>query len=224
MLGPVEMFTCKFQDGKDMSDLDKVTAKFNKWADKHDHGYSAWVITPQFRALEDGFDVGWIGSWPDGNAMGKGIDTWMADPDQSVSAEFDSVVDCSNSHVLMSSLALSAPEGPPNDGLVMFSSCTVDEDSNHEAAIAAHRKAGKAMRDKGMQMNAWIFYPSLGPGKMDFDYYLVSSFKNYAALGKGFEVYNNGGGWMERQKALDGVVSCDVPRVYDSKRIRAGRM
>ena len=30
MLGPVEMFTCKFQDGKDMSDLDKVTAKFNK--------------------------------------------------------------------------------------------------------------------------------------------------------------------------------------------------
>ncbi len=221
-LMPVEMWTCDFQDGKNMADLDKVNQKFKKWSEKHEPTYSAWVITPQFRAMEDGFDVGWIGSWADGNAMGKGVDTWMASDDRGISDDFDAVLDCENSHVLMSSMTLHAADGPPNDGLVMFSSCTLEEDGTHEAAIEAHKKAGKAMRDKGVVAQSWLFYPTLGSGKLDFDYYQVTTFKDYSALGNTFEVFNNQGGWMDRQKAMKGIVSCDIPRVYDAKQVRAG--
>lgn len=68
---PVELFTCSFQDGKDMDDLNKVIARFNKWSDQHNPAYTAWVITPQFRSSDDEFQLGWIGAWADGTSMGE---------------------------------------------------------------------------------------------------------------------------------------------------------
>jgi hypothetical protein len=59
-------------------------------------------------------------------------------------------------------------------------------------------------------------------GEVDFDYYLVSTFKDYAALGNAFEVVANKGGWDERTAAMKGVTSCDSPRVYDAVQVRAG--
>ena len=71
---PVEFFSCNFQDGKDMKDLKKVIEKFNAWSDKNNSGYSAWTLTPQFSSAELTFDIGWMGSWPDAVAFGKGMD------------------------------------------------------------------------------------------------------------------------------------------------------
>ena len=70
---PVEFFGCTYQDGKGLADLTKVADKFSKWSDKNDSGYSAWILTPQF-ATNLGLDVGWLGAWPSGEAMGKGMD------------------------------------------------------------------------------------------------------------------------------------------------------
>jgi hypothetical protein len=122
----------------------------------------------------------------------------------------------------MSSLPIHAPDGPPDDGLVMFASCSLEDGATHEAAIKAHGKASAAMRGKGMEANSWLFYPGLGMGDVDFDYYLVSTFKDYPALGNTFEVYNNKGGWQDRMAAMKGVTSCDSPRVYDAVQVRAG--
>ena len=48
---PLEAFFCNMQPGKDMKDLQQVTDRFNKWSDKNDSGYSAWILTPRFGAL-----------------------------------------------------------------------------------------------------------------------------------------------------------------------------
>jgi hypothetical protein len=69
---PLELFACSWQEGKGMKDLQKVNSKFTKWAKKHEPGYSAWTITPQFRSSDEPFDVGWIGAWKDGATMGSG--------------------------------------------------------------------------------------------------------------------------------------------------------
>lgn len=218
---PVEMFSCSWRDGKGMDDLMGVAGKWNKWAEKNAAAYSAWVITPQYRALEESFGVGWIGSWPDGATMGEVSQKWVHG-DHGLGQAFDEVVDCSDSHVLMTTMAVHAGDGPPADGLVMFSSCTLEEGATDAAAAAAHGKASAALRGKGLEANSWLFYPALGFGDVDFDYYLVSTFKDYAALGNGFEVMTNKGGWDERMAAMKGVTSCDSPRVYDSVQVRAG--
>ena len=58
---PLEIYTCSYADGKGAADLDKVVAKWNKWAD--DQGmtdYSAWTMTPFFPALSrNSMSFGW---------------------------------------------------------------------------------------------------------------------------------------------------------------------
>ena len=220
---PVEMYICNFQEGKDAGDLEKANKVFNEWAEKQGTGYSAWVITPQFRALEEGFDIGWMGAWPDGNAMGKSLGAFVGSEEgRKVGAAFDEVVDCSNSHVLMSAVAVHAPDGPGGDGLVMFSSCKVDEDSDLGEAYQAHKKMAGAMNEKGSKASSWLFYPMLGSGKVEFDYYSVLGFNSYADLGSGFEMFANGGGWAIQQETMDDIAECDSPRVYDAKLVRDG--
>ena len=217
---PVEIFTCNWRDGKDQGDLAKLNARLKEMMDKNNAPYSAWTLTPQFRAGEDGFDIAWLGSWTSGAAMGDMVDSRGGGEAAELFKSYNSVVDCSGGHMLMSSATIHAPDGPPDDGVVMFSSCTVDEDSNMEAAMKAHAKGSADMRGRGSKGYSWIFHPALGFGETDFDYYMVVAMDNYAALGKAFDVYMNGGGWGARQKLYDGVVSCDSPRVYDAKLVR----
>ena len=50
---PVEWWECEFEDGKNFDDLEKVNAKFNKWADKNDAGYAAWIMVPNLHSGVD---------------------------------------------------------------------------------------------------------------------------------------------------------------------------
>ena len=214
---PVELYACKWREGKDMGDLGKLNEKFKAMMDKNNAPYSAWMLTPQFRAGSDGFDVAWLGSWTTGAAMGKMVDNRVGGGEAAQLFEsYTDVVDCSDGHMLMSSATLHAPDGPPDNGVVMFSSCTVDDDSNMEAAMKAHMKAGADIRGRGAKSYSWLFYPALGFGETDFDYYQVAAFDNYGDLGVAFDAMM-GGGWAARQKLYDGVVSCDSPRAYDAR-------
>ncbi len=134
---PVEFFACHWQDGKGIEDLKKVGKAFAAWADKSDSGYSAWVLTPQFHSGLD-FDVGWLGAWPDGKAMGKSMDNWLAEGGE-LAADFAKVMSC-GSHEMATSMRLNAPKGPPGNGLVMFSQCSMADGKMLTDAISAHRK------------------------------------------------------------------------------------
>ena len=110
-----------------MGDLEKVIAKFNKWSDQHNPGYSAWVMTPQFRSADDEFHVGWIGAWADGATMGAGMQSYRS-MGEDLAQDFDNVIDCSGSHMLTSTWQTRAPiEGTDGSGLLLFSSCTLAE-------------------------------------------------------------------------------------------------
>lgn len=217
---PVELFACQWQDGKDMEDLRKVTERFNSWADKRDSAYNAWTLIPVFRTAEEGLDVGWIGSWGSGPEMGASLGTWMSEG-RDMAADFNEVIDCSDAHALMASYAVNAPEGPPGDGLVWFSSCTLGEGVSIDQAMAAHRKVAAMMREMGGKASSWVFVPALGAGDIEFDYYHVVLHDSYADLGSNFDRYFNSGGYSRAAASMQDVASCDSPRLYDARRVRA---
>jgi len=218
---PVEFFACNWQDGKGMADLDKVTKKFSQWADKNDAGYSAWVLTPQFHSADLGFDVGWLGSWPSYGAFGKGQDTWMAGG-QELAGDFAEVFDCTISHETATSVVINAPDGPPGDGVVLFTPCSVNEGKTPADAPAAHGKAAAAMKAMGSKAASWLFFPGMGTSATDFDYWSVLAFKNYSDLGASTEMYINGGGWQKVMGEIGSVARCDSPSAFDAHLVRAG--
>lgn len=217
---PVEFFACNFMKGKGMKDLTKVADNFSTWSIANDGNYSAWILTPQFHDELLTFDVGWLGSWTDGNAFGKGQDAWQADGGK-VAAEFAKVVDCSVSHELASSVEITAPAGVPGDGVVMFAQCTLNEDSTMMESFAAHKEMGAAMASMGSKSRSWLFYPGLGAGNVDFHYWQVISTNNYTELGAVLESYTNGGGFQKSQALLDPIVSCASPTVFDVQQVVA---
>ena len=59
----MEAFYCSFQDGKDMSDLKKVSAEWDSWADSNfSERYAGYVLTPVLATGSDfPFDFVWLG-------------------------------------------------------------------------------------------------------------------------------------------------------------------
>ncbi len=218
-VSPVELYACTFREGKTMEDMVKQNAKWKKWADKAMPGYSAWMIVPFFRSSEEPFDVGWIGAWPDGKSMGAALDAWRNDNEGHRMA-YAGIADCS--HSLVTAVEVDAPDGPPTDGgLVWFSSCVIDEDSSVDEAYQAHRDLTALYREGGSANQTWLFYPELGAGDIDFDYYAVSTWKNYAELGAGWDIHA-AGSWKKAMEIREGKVSCDSPRVYELTPVRQG--
>ena len=216
-INPVSLYSCTFRDGKTMADLDALDARFKKWADRNDKAQSAWRIVPLIRSSSEPFDVGYIASWNDGEAMGAGMDAWAADDD--VLPGYQAAIDCG--HVVVASVPVHAPKGPPKDGIVWFRSCKVQDSASDELAFAAHKKMAAKMSEMGGKGQGWLFYPSLGMGDAGMDYYAVSTFNNMKELGTGWEMYYNSGGW-KAGVALDAVTRCDSPRVYVVKNVRWG--
>ena len=216
---PVEWYACDFEDGKDLADLEKVNAKFNQWADKNDPGYSAWLMFPNLHSGVD-YDFGWLGSWPSGAAFGKGTDAFMEN--EELWKAFAEVIDCSASHELASSAVINAPAGPPANGVVIFAGCTNQDGKNMADSYAAHKELAATMTGMGSKASSWLFYPGLG-SNVDFDYWQVIGFNNYAELGAATDIYTNGGGWEKAAEILAPAASCGGTSVWDARLVRAGQ-
>ena len=215
---PVDFRACNFREGKGMQDLEKVTAKFREYANKNDFAYAAWVLTPQFHAGA-GFDLGWLGAWPDGESFGVSMESWHA-PNNSIAAQFNEVIDCSLRHEMAMSQPINAPESTPTNGVVMFYQCSLNEGKTLADAYAAHLDAGLAMKAKGSLGMSWFYTPAVGAGNIDFDYYHVVAFSRYSDMGATMEMYVNGGGIQAQQKILGSVSSCQTPMVMDALSVR----
>jgi len=201
----------------DMGDLDEATAAFNKWADKHNDDYVAWIMTPDTFGPGNTTDVGWLGTWPDGNAYGAQQDAWMATGRKEFQGFMDAVT-C-DTHEMATSLPISAPEEPPENGVVMFSRCELDDDSDFDDAIAAHRAVAESMGGES-GANSWLFFPGSGSTDQGSDdvYWLVLGFDNYTELGAAMENYTNGGGYEKVMDILDDVTECSGTTTWVARR------
>lgn len=220
-LNPVEIFTCNYLKGKDRTDLDKVITRWNAWTDKNNPTpYDAWVLTPAFTGPEITFDVAWLGTWPSYADMGTSEQIWR-DKGADMNAAFFELFSC-DQHVSMAVLPMQPRSDLGDSGLVRFMDCAVAEGKNPEQAVEAHSKFSKYMKGKGADTSAWIFFPGMGAGKIDYDYKLVLFDSDYPSLTKSGDIISNAGGWKEAGTTFGGITDCDSARMYHADRVRNG--
>lgn len=219
--GPVELMACTFKEDKDWDDLREVAGKFSKWAKKHDKDYSFWTISPRFREDSE-MDFAWIGGWSSGAAMGAGWDAWIEDDDD-LGEMFEETMDCDSSLAAVTDIYVPTDDWAEEErGVLWFSRCHVAEGKVLSDAVAAHRIVDSAMSEMGAPGNSWAFVPALGFGDVEFDYYHVQSWADYATLGTGFDAFFNSGGWKVDADAMAGTASCESPNLYDFRLQRSG--
>ena len=216
---PVDFRACNFREGKDELDLAPLLVKFRSYANQKDVGYAAWILKPELHSSDE-FDFGWLGSWPDGVAYGTSMERWKKDG-KSLAAEFNSVVDCSARHELAMSRPINAPDGTPEDGVLLFYACNLNEGKTLTDAYKAQLDFGQTMKANGSLSVSWMFTPAAGAGASAPDYYHVVGFYRYSDLGDTMELFVNRGGVELRRKIVGPVASCLTPNIYDAISVRA---
>ena len=215
---PVETYTCNYRADKGPADLDKVIGNWNKWMD--DNGaqdYFAMTLTPHYYG-ENTFDVGWLGSWPSGEAMGTGTDLWVS-KGSDVGRQFNEVIDC-QSHTNFATTQFKSPgEGPAPDTLVLaFSDCTGPNDAGKWPDLMNGLEAwSKYQGETGYHEGTWMMFPAFGGGDFDFDFKMVSSWDNHTEHGQDYQRYSEQQDWDKRGELIGELMDCDVARLYNAK-------
>ena len=216
---PVELYTCSYADGKGPADLDKVVAKWNKWADEQGLAdYSAWTLTPFYSSPEQDFDVLWLGVSNTAEGMGAGQDMWLA-KGGAIQKEFNSVIPC-DAHSLMAAMQFKAPPDreSPSSIVLDFSDCTIGEGKHFSTDVAPALKAwGEFREGHDSTAGIWALFPVYGGGGEEFDFKYVVSHGNYAEQGADFDAYDSA---KAREIFPYGMLSCDSSRSYVAKNRR----
>jgi hypothetical protein len=221
-LAAIDAYLCNYRDGKGPDQLMAVVEKWGNWMDQHSSApYSAWVMHPVLSSVNTPIDVAWLGAWPDGNAMGKGMQEW-ADKGQALNAEFMAVLDCGE-HSQAASLNIRPPaEGwPGKTGVVAFANCHIGEGATLDDALGASQAWASYLYSTGSKAGMWVFFPGAGNDNPEWSYKLVVSHPDYESYGADWEHFSNGGGWRKAQElGVGSKVRCDSPRVYQSVTVR----
>jgi len=218
---PVDTFTCSYNEGKDLGDLEKATADWNAWMD--DQGaedYGAISLTPYYYG-PDTFEIGWLGFWSSQEAMGVSIDDYLT-KGTAAAAGFAKAVTC-DSHEHWATINVKSPgEGPaPDNFVLMFSNCSVKDDTEWSVLKGAVDKAVAYMTEQGWENGAWMMWPVFGGGgENDWDFKWVTSYDNYADFGKAYQHNANGGGRKAMKEIMGDLLDCDASRVYNATTLR----
>ena len=210
-IGAVEIFGCNFKDGKKMDNLNTVARHWNQWADQNKiNDYTAMTLVPIYHSAEVTTNVLWLGAWPNGPAMGEGLNLWLT-KGQNLLQEFDGIMKCDVA-MMFASMNIRPPKGAPEAGsLVGFSDCKVHEHRTVSEAITALQEWSKFLADKGLDIPAWILFPAAGaPNDAKYNFKYVIGYGPPQNYGKLFQVYD-----PEKADALFGrLLDCNSDRIY----------
>ncbi|MEO0996630.1 MAG: hypothetical protein AAFX58_03835 [Pseudomonadota bacterium] len=217
---PVEIYTCNYNDGRDREDLDRVVERWNRYMDENDDtGYVAFALTPNFVSAFD-FDIGWMGFAPDTKAFGQSLQNWRASGGELAQA-FAEVLTCGAHANFASMNIIEPPEEVPEQPVITFTDCTVNDDSSFEAAMEGVHAWAEFVQSAGVGAPFWLWFPAYGEAS-DATYHFkwVTAFSDYNQWADDWELYGNGSGWQKAEELFDGVMHCDSGRVYNLELLR----
>lgn len=211
---PIELFTCKYNEGKGPGDLAAATKRFNAWADKNDvTDYSAWTLTPYYASSNQEFDVIWLGASPSAKALGRVQDSWITSGTREQQG-FDEVVSC-DTHAGFSALQIKAPptRDNPSNIVISFSDCNTMNDTTFGDLYMPLIEWGEYMGEHGSKAGMWILFPNYGGGAEEFDFKYIDAFQNLEDMGADWDHVNKSG-WEKANELFEGKVKCDSARTY----------
>ena len=211
---PVEMFACKFNEGKGPADLDAATKKWNAWADRNGvDDYSAWTLVPYYSGPDQDFDVLWLGGSDNARTLGRVQDTWLATGSKEAEG-FAEVVSC-DMHAAFAVLRMKKPpkrENPSNI-VISFSDCSTAEDVTFDDLYMPIIEWGKYKGENGSTAGMWVFFPSYGGGGEEFDFKWVTAHQNLEDMGADWDQFSESG-WKKAGELFGGKLRCDSSRSY----------
>ena len=214
---PVELYACKYNDGKGPKDLDAATAKWNAWADDRGlNDYYASTLVPFYFGPEQEFDFLWLGVSPSAKGLGAAQDDWIANGGK-IQDEFNKASTC-DAHVNFAAVKFKSPpdRGDSDNFVVSFSDCTMADGVNFGNDIAPALGEWAAYEaEKGSQAGMWVLFPAYGGGGEEFDFKFVSSHSSLGEQGSDWDNYSESG-WQKAEELFQGKLRCDSSRVYIS--------
>jgi hypothetical protein len=210
----LEAVFCSFEKGKDMDDLLKVTAEWDKWIDSSDSkAYAAYVMQPVINTGADfPYDYFWLGVAKNHEALGQSADEWMKKGGK-IAAKFDAVAPC-DTHILMTSQVIKPGNNDGKGGFAQISSCELKDGANMMSLMAADKQWVSWMTDNEMPGGLVRWYGGVGEAKdSTTDFYSVYLAESLAQRGKAHDMMMAGGG-AALDSIYEDVMTCDVPRVY----------
>jgi hypothetical protein len=188
---PVELFACKYNEGKGPADLDKVVDKWNAWADE--------------QGLQDYSDSA--------KMLGRAQDRWIATGGD-VLNEFNEVWSC-DIHANFAVLKYKTPpeRSDPSNIVVSFSDCNLAEGTTFGDISPALSSWAEYRSGHGSTSGMWVFFPAYGGGGEEFDFKFISAWQNLEDQGVDYDQYNESG-WKKAEELFAGKVDCDSSRVY----------
>ncbi len=209
---PVEMWVCSYRDGKDQGDFDDVLEDLVKV--EAAGPYAAFRLFPSFRTADQDFDFLYLGVWPDGSTMGSGMANY-GENGGDVEEAWDSVADCPTS-VMYASMRIQDNDDGDGSGNFMLtvSDCKVGHALSNGQAIGALSRFNDYRVANGSTVGTITWFPVYGGGGADFDFKLAHVYSGAQHFGDSFQWFVDNQAYLVQQDMLDGIVSCDVPRVY----------
>lgn len=211
---PLEMFACKYNEGKGPADLDAATKKFNAWADKKGiDDYSAWTLVPYYFSPEQDFDVLWLGGSEKAKSLGRIQDAWLAAGTKEQEG-FNEVISC-DTHAAYAVLQMKKPpkRDNPSNVVISFSDCNTAEGTTFDDLYVSMIEWGKYKGANASTAGMWVFFPAYGGGGEEFDFKWVEAYQNLENLGEDWDQYSESG-WQKANELFAGKVSCDSSRSY----------
>jgi hypothetical protein len=222
-LAPLEMLSCRFNEGKGPADLRGLADGFNAWMEKYDApAYAAYTISPTSHSDEIEFDLAWLGSWPDPATMGASMEHYYAHGAE-LGPVFNSVMSCStNTNYAVATIL--APAQPGVFGPLEVTSCSIAEGASRadvEGAITAWSEYAQQERSGAAE---WLLYPAYGErSDAHYDFKWATGYASYRAWGEDYDQLRNGGGHARYAELFAALLTCDSPRLYSVTPIRPAR-
>ena len=212
----MEFFACNFNDGKDMSDLMKVTEEWREFAEENfSETYQAGVMTPYLANGSDHpMDFIWVGFSMDQAALGTVADEWLA-KGQKLQAKFDAVSTCDD-HSFWRSLERRPFDGMGKPAFMQVRSCTAKENVVWNQLYRAQTETMKWFDENEIAGGNYVWIPRVGDAREnDVTYYDVWVTASLAERGAAVEKMGKLD-WNEFRGIWgDGsLVECDNPRVW----------
>ena len=221
---PVEIWACSYRDGQGPGDLDDVVEGWSEYMDDNDiDNYAAWTLTKWAYGPDQAFDFLWLGAWSDGNAMGTGLDMF-SDTGMEHFDGFMRVSDC-QAHVVAGSLNYKATEdGTPQNALITFANCTVNDGASYAEVAQATREWSSLLTESGSQASVFHWFPAYGGGGDSPGFQSVVAYPDFTSMGADFERLTNGEMFRQQGALFNDIVDCDVRRIYNAQVRRSAQL
>lgn len=215
---PVEVFVCNYRAGNDASDLNRVNATFNRWADSRGlDTVTSLLLTPSFHSDELEADVIGMDIWASGAALGRG--NTMMRSQGSPAADYDAVVDCP-AHQMFALVGLKPPPTPSETAVLEFANCTVKENRSADDGIAAVNAVIQLWADWDIGDAHAVLFPVAGEtSDSAYTFKWLTRYPSYDAFGMVFDHYA-AGAVAAAERIITPVMTCDSSRMYDARTIR----